>query len=117
MDTSASQEDIDIVIRLLISHWHDKAQLATFAEERHGYGSEPYGVLYPGDLDEYDKEVEKYFIPEGQVELYIDAGFCSKSEHFMVSEKHYLQILAQALEKDGYAKESENIRHLALNCA
>ena len=42
-----------------IRHWSNKAELAQFALDRHGFGDTDggFGITYPNDLDEYDKSV------------------------------------------------------------
>ena len=49
-----------IAIRNAIRHWSRLTDLAEFTAQRHGYGNTDGGfdVTYPGDLDEYDREVD-----------------------------------------------------------
>ena len=58
--------------REIISQWSQLSELADFAERRHGYGNSDggFGITYPGDLDEYEIEVEGIKIPNGSVLLY-----------------------------------------------
>ncbi|WP_434155708.1 hypothetical protein [Pseudomonas sp. JZ134] len=88
--------------REVISQWSQLSELADFAERRHGYGSSDggFGITYPGDLDEYDIEVEGIKIPNGSVLLYSYAFALPPGYELLVSEYHYLTVLAHVfLEK------------------
>lgn len=73
-------------------------ELVRFANERHGFGGDDggYGVTYPDDLDEYEREIEQQFIPEGSVEIYCSAY---TDKDIIISEKQYLSALKLYLEK------------------
>jgi hypothetical protein len=108
----------DTRILEVIASWGNLAELASFAEKRHGYGNSDggFGVTYPGDLDEYQREVEKLFIPEGTVRLY---GYWGPPNGYevMVSEKYYLQLLAQVLKESGFIKEAGDVERFIHDCA
>ena len=57
---------------IAIRHWRDKAALARFAADRHGFGDSDggFGITYPSDLDEHDRQVEGVTIPEDHVLAY-----------------------------------------------
>ncbi len=66
----------DILFQLFSYNWPSFEELVEYANKRHGYVGDDgyYGVTYPSDLDEYQKEIEGEFIPEGFVEvMYWDA--------------------------------------------
>ena len=80
-------------------HGFDSSQLVQFAEQRHGWGDSNggFGVTYPGDLDEYDKEVEKINIPDGYIEIYGFWGAKEGGYELVVKEYDYLDKLLQVL--------------------
>lgn len=88
-------------------------ELSVFALKRHGYGDTNggFGVIYPEDLDEYDREVDKTKIPEGCLEIY---GFWGGPEGFemVVTEVEYLDELADRLESEGFLEEFNQVRKL-----
>ena len=73
--------------------------MVQFAEDGHGFGGDDgyYGVIYSGDLDEYDREVGKSFIPEGFVEIFYWDG---EVKEIQIKEKEYLSLLKKHLEKE-----------------
>ncbi len=97
-----------------IRHWLRLTDLAEFAAQRHGYGDDNggFGVTYPGDLDEYDREVDGIHIPEGFVQVY---GFWGPPDGYqiMVTELEYLETLAGALSAVGHAADAERVKVLA----
>lgn len=101
MNTPSSPQGIER-IKEVISHWRQPAELADFAEKRHGYGDTNggFGVTYPEDLDEYARQVERAHIPVGQVEIYGYWGV-NQGYELLVPEKLYLTVLAEHLQKVG----------------
>lgn len=67
MDT---QQAVRIV--QVINHWPKLGDLAVFATQRHGYSDDNggFGIIYPGDVREYGREVGGAEIPTGHVEVY-----------------------------------------------
>jgi hypothetical protein len=104
----------EAAIREVIRHWSRFPELAEFAARRHGFADSDggFGVLYPDDLDEYDREVDGAHIPPGQVQLY---GFWGPPEGYeiLVSERLYLHTLAGALAAAGHTAEAARVRSLA----
>jgi hypothetical protein len=96
-----------------IRHWKWQPQLAEFAAQRHGFADDDggFGVIYPGDLDEYDRGVGGVHIPEGFVQVY---GFWGPPDGYevLVPEAVYLGQLAGVLSAAGHAAEAERIRSL-----
>lgn len=79
--------------------WPSDEQLVDFAERSTGFGGDDgyYGILYPEDLDEYDKKVNGDFIPEGFIEIYYWNG---PEDIVHVEEQFYLQQLLTYLKKN-----------------
>lgn len=109
--------DPETAIRDAIWHWPPLPQLAEFAVERHGYwdGDGGFGVTYPDDLDEYDREVDGQHVPAGYVRV---SGFrCRRGEGYdlLVYETTYLETLAAVLSENGLEAEAEagRVRELA----
>jgi len=108
---SISPDHIEYQLALnAITHWKNHHQLVEFAIAGHGYGNSDSqcGITYPGDLDDYGREVEKVVIPAGQVQAY--------SDHFEVEEKNlaeidYLLILKSFLEAIQEPQLAETIHH------
>jgi len=102
-----SDEKKEKVIEV-IGFWRDIIELSAFAMQRHGYGNSDggFGIIYEGDLDEYDREVEGSFTPEAHVEVY---GFWGKPDgyEFHIREQDYLLILSEVLEKQGLEREAK----------
>ena len=94
-----------------IRHWSDKAALADFARDRHGYADTDggFGITYPGDLDWYDREVEGRHIPEGSV---LAHGFQGPPDGYelLVPEWLYRDVLAEVLECLGMRREAAAVR-------
>lgn len=100
--------------RAAIRHWSRLPELAEFAALRHGFGNSDggFGVTYPGDLDEYDREVDGVSIPEGFVQVY---GFWGPPNGYevLVTELVYLTELAAVLSAKGHEPEADQVRMLA----
>ena len=95
--------DRDILAQLFSYGWPTPEQLVQFANERHGYMGDDgyYGATYPSDLDEYQIEVERDFIPEGFVEIsYWDGAH----KETTIKEQKYLEALKAHLLSKGYYK-------------
>ncbi|MGR5134356.1 hypothetical protein [Vibrio alfacsensis] len=78
-----------------------KEQLVEFALKRHGFCTDNgySGVTYPEDLDEYDRIIERQYIPDGMVNInYWDGS----DKEVMVSENDYLIALKSFLILNGY---------------
>lgn len=102
--------------REIISQWSQLSELAGFAERRHGYGNSDggFGITYPGDLDEYEIEVEGIKIPNGSVLLYGYAFALPPGYELLVSEHDYLTVLAHILLEQNLQGEAEKVRALML---
>ncbi len=107
--------DPETAVRESVRSWSSLRQLAEFAVLRHGYGNSDggFGVTYPEDLDEYDREVNGYTIPSGHVEIY---GFWGAPDGYdvTVTESFYLGVLAFMLEEAGFETEAESVRGLQI---
>jgi len=94
-----------------IRHWSDKASLVRFALERRGYyaGDGGFGVTYPGDLDEHEREVEGRHVPDGFV---LARGFGGPPDGYelLVPEWLYRDVLAEVLECLGMWREASDVR-------
>jgi len=77
--------------------WPTNEGLVQFSEDGHGFGGDDgyYGVIYPCDLDEYDRGDEKNVIPGGFVEIYYWDG---EVKEIQIEEKEYLSLLKNYLE-------------------
>jgi hypothetical protein len=102
-------QDPEEASRIAIRHWRRLSQLAEFAEQGHGYSDNDggFGVVYPGDLDDYDHE-QGEFIPDGFVEIY---GFWGPPQGYevLVPEVIYLCQLASVLSAAGHSAEAERV--------
>jgi hypothetical protein len=110
--------DEELIIERLkevISAWSTPSQLANYAIRRQGYGNSDggFGVIYPEDLDEYDREVEGANIPYGHIEIY---GYwhCGGSNMYecLAPEKLYLEVLNAYLIEQNLSAESEKVQKL-----
>lgn len=100
-------------IREVIRAWSNTDDLLKFALTRHGYGDSNggFGITYPGDLDEYQVEVEKELIPAGMIQVY---GFWGPPDgyEFLVPEENYLQVLAEVMFETGANENAQRIKEL-----
>ena len=84
-----------------------------FAKARHGYwnSNNGTGITYPGDLDEYQKVVDKISISAGSVlvSLYQDPMLSCDGREQIVPEYLYLETLAKVLKRCGMLRESASI--------
>ena len=105
-------------IRDAIKSWSNAVELAAFVKNGHGYGNNDsgFGVIYPDDLDEYDRLVEKIVIPEGTVQIY---GYWGPSDgyEFIVSMRNYMEVLAYVLRADGLDDEALVVQRMMSGCA
>ena len=73
-------------------------QLGGYALSRHGWGDSDggFGVNYPTDLDEYDRQVDGVEIPSGYVLVY---GFWGPPDgyEFLITEAEYISDLLLVL--------------------
>jgi hypothetical protein len=103
----------ETAVHVAIRHWSSLTQLADFAAQGHGYGDSDggFGVTYPGDLDEYAREVEGEHIEPGHVEVY---GFWGPPHGYevTVTEAFYLDTLAAVLAEAGHAAEASLVQSL-----
>jgi hypothetical protein len=97
-----------------IRHWRDKLALARFAVARHGFGDSDggFGITYPSDLDEHDREVEGVKIPEGHVLAYGFWGDATSGYEVVVPESLYRNVLAEVLDCMGLCREAMEVRAL-----
>jgi hypothetical protein len=97
-----------------VRHWRDKAQLAHFAVEGHGFGDSDggFGITYPGDLDEHDRAVEGAVIPDGYVLAYGFWGEERGGYEVLVPQGLYHHVLAEVLECVGLPREAATVRSL-----
>ena len=68
--------ELNKIIRQLFTYsFPSDEELVKFANARHDFGGDDggYGVTYPTDLDEYEREIEQQVIPEGSLEIYCSA--------------------------------------------
>lgn len=89
--------EIETIIQHIFTYkFPSEEQLVEFANARHGFGGDDgsYGVTYPDDLDQYDREVSSHEIPEGSVEIYCSAY---NDSDIIVTEKLYLKELKSYL--------------------
>jgi attachment invasion locus protein len=106
--------DAALAALVSIRHWSRLEELAQFAAERHGFGDSNggFGITYPTDVDEYDREVDKITIPDGHVLAY---GFWGASGphggyDVLVPEALYLSVLVGELSRSENQKTSEVFR-------
>jgi len=94
-----------------IRHWSDKSQLVRFAIARNGFRDTDggFGITYPEDLDEHDREVEARRIQEGFVLAY---GFWGSPLGYevLVPEWLYRDVLAEVFECLGMWREAASVR-------
>ena len=94
-----------------IAHWTDRDQLAEMAVGRHGFGDSNggFGVTYPTDIDEHDREVEGAYIPENCVEVYSFWG-PPDGYKYHISELTYLNLLEQVLRLERNQRASQRVQ-------
>jgi hypothetical protein len=97
-----------------IRHWRDKPALAGFAAARQGFGDSDggFGITYPSDLDEHDRDVEGVKIPDGHVLAYGFGGDAVGGYEVLVPEPLYCQVLAEVLDCIGLCREAGEVRSL-----
>ena len=104
-------------IREVIDSWPQLAQLVSFATKRHGYcdSNGGFGITYPNDLDEYQREVDRQVMPEPMVEVF---GYWGQTNSYsmLVTEAQYLRVLASLLRERGLEIEAGDVDKLALVC-
>jgi len=90
----------EIYTQLFSYEWPSNEQLVEYSNKRHGYGGDDgyYGVTYPSDLDEYQREVEGEYIPDGYVEINYWDG---EHREIQVLETEYLSELRNYLLSEG----------------
>ncbi|MCE2572986.1 hypothetical protein [Motilimonas eburnea] len=102
-------------VAILLSHdWPSDTQLVDFAERGVGFGGDDgyYGLIYPDDLDEYDKEVKGEFIAQGWLEIYL--GYDSKDVVY-VEERFYLEALLAYFRSKGASLLTARVERLIAN--
>lgn len=104
--------------RKAISEWNDLTQLTEFAMRRHGYcnSNNATGVTYPGDVDEYQVEVEVVSVPAGWVQVFVfqDPLLSEMGYEMLVPEHVYLSALADALKEANCWIKAYKMRRLAI---
>lgn len=98
----------EIYDQIFSYNWPKAERLVEYANKKHGYGGDDgyYGVTYPTDLDEYDREVDNIIIPEGYVEInYWDGAH----RDIQVTEKEYIVELRKYLRRTGNSVLSEKL--------
>ena len=99
-----------MAIAEVVRHWSQLKDLAKFAVCRHGFGDSDggFGLNYPGDLDESDRET----IPLGSVLLY---GFWGLPDgwELLVPESLYLLTLGEIFAGAGLHAEAASVRAAA----
>jgi hypothetical protein len=98
-----------------IRHWSKLADLAKFAADGHGFGDSDggFGITYPTDLDEYDRDIEKVVIPNGYVQAYGFWGSDQGGYEVLVTVQEYHSVLAQALASAGMLHEAQLVKSLS----
>jgi len=99
------------IFKQLFSHsWPDKEGLVKYALDRHGFGGDDgyYGVTYPVDIDEYQREVEGVFIPEDYVEINYWDG---QHQEVQIKEHDYLSALKSHLLRSGFDQLAEKLEN------
>lgn len=100
----------EIYTQLFSYNWPQAEELINYANSKKGYGGDDgcYGVTYPSDLDEYDREVEKIIIPEGYLEInYWHEG----NQDIHVTEKEYILELKKHLISTGNSALTEKLKN------
>ena len=91
-----------------VRSWPRLAELATFAQARHGFGNTDvgHGVTYPDEAEHGEAE-----IPEGHVLVYLGWGAPDGVE-YVVEEAHYLAVVAAVLDARGMTGEAGRVQAL-----
>lgn len=112
--TGHHDAEVDARLREIIEAWSFINDLPQYAKELHGYGdsNSGFGITYPSDLDEYQREVEGISIPEGMVQAYGCWG-PPEGYEFLVAETEYLRVLAEVLFEKGLVDEAVSVKELA----
>ena len=86
--------------QLFSEDWPTNEELFTYANNRHGYGGDDgyYGVSYSSDRDDYQREVEGEYIPDGYLEVNYWDG---EHRELQVLETEYLSELKNYLLSSG----------------
>jgi hypothetical protein len=105
----------DVACREVILSWSRLPELARFAQLRHGYENSDggFGVTYPDDLDEFQRQVEGVQIPYGSLLVYGFANAPPYGYELLLREHYYLTVLADILSEAGHANEAATVRSLA----
>lgn len=100
----------EIFKQLFSQSWPDDEGLVKYALDRHGFGGDDgcYGVTYPSDLDEYQREVEGELIPEGCVEISYWDG---QDQEIQCKEHEYLSALKAHLLSSGAVSLAEKLEN------
>lgn len=95
----------------VIRAWPSLLELVEFARKRHGYGNSDggFGILYPEDLDGYDREEDGIVIPKGHVQVY---GFWGPPEgyEYNLPEATYLEVLIGVLRSHGLEHQAKHLK-------
>jgi hypothetical protein len=85
--------------------------LAEYVTKRHGFGDTNggFGVTYPGDLDDFDRDVEGACIPAGFVLAYGFWGLPDGDE-VHVRESLFSEVVRQVLVLEGQDGLAEAVR-------
>jgi hypothetical protein len=103
-----------VACREVIMEWPMLAQLAEFAQQRHGYGNSDggFGILYPEDIDEFQMLINGVHIPKGSLLVYGFAIAQPPGYELLVSERSYLAVLVSVLSEAGLPGEAATVRAL-----
>ncbi len=98
-------------VKQVLAAWRSLPEVKDFAFARQGFGNSDggFGIIYPHELDSYDREVDGADISEGYVQVY---GFWGPPNGYQleVLESTYLQILARELLKAGHSQAAEEVQ-------
>jgi hypothetical protein len=106
-DTMLTRAMLDAVLS-----WGRPRELAAMAEQRRGFSNNDggFGVVYHGDLDEFDHV--NCPIREGHVQVY---GFYGPPEGYEheIEERAYLEFLSAFLRANNLVEDAERVERLA----
>ncbi|MGX1185463.1 hypothetical protein AB7M29_003142 [Pseudomonas sp. F-14 TE3623] len=93
--------EAEILSWLFSNDWPKADELTSYAISHHGYVGDDgyYGMRFCSDLDEFEREVEGAFIPEGFVEIMFWDG---DHKEIQIPENNYIFGLKKHLLKQGY---------------